>query len=154
MDDLHKKLKDIKIILFDLEGVLLNDYENHDEETLRKIGESFKSFCEKVKKYNLKGGIVTASNIKIHLKQFMKIPDSEILTSSIDKVSNVRKLMSKLGIEFRNIFYIGDDILDIPLLMKVGVSAAPKNSRREVKRIVDYISPAHGGEKLLEDVQN
>lgn len=145
-------IKEIKLVLFDLEGVLLNKNEDHDLESLKNIAAALKSLCEQIKVFNARGGIVTASDDENLLKEFRAIPTCEILTSTIDKVSLVDKLKEKLGIEYKNIFYIGDDLLDIPLLMKVGFSAAPKGSRREVKRIVNHVCPAEGGIQLLEDI--
>lgn len=146
------KIKKIKLILFDMEGVLLNEREDHDSASLKKIALALKSLYGKLKPFKIHGGIVTASDDENLLKEFRAIPGCEILTSSIDKVSVIDKLKEKLGIEYKNIFYIGDDLLDIPLLMKVGFSAAPKSSRREVKRIVNHICPPAGGIQLLEDI--
>lgn len=145
------KIKNIKIILFDMEGVLLTKNDGHDTEGIKLIVAALKSLCEKLKPFNVSGGIVTASSDENLLKKFREIPGCEILSSTINKVFLVDTLKEKLGIEYKNIFYIGDDLLDIPLLMKVGFSAAPKSSRREVKRIVDHICPA-AGQQLLNDI--
>ncbi|MFC2134299.1 HAD hydrolase family protein [Bacteroidota bacterium] len=154
MNNKFRKLADIRIILFDLEGVLLINNEKSHSDKLKKISESLKNFCLKISKFDLKGGIVTASEEEELIKEFKSIPCCEILTSTIDKVSLVDKLISKLNLNYKNVFYIGDGLLDIPLLQKVGFSAAPRNSRREVKRVVDYICPAQDGESLLEDIGN
>lgn len=148
----YKKLKDIKIVLFDMEGVLLNTEEDRDTERLKFLASSLEKLCNWLNEHNLKAAILTASDDHTMLEIFRTNTSCEILTSSIDKISIVDKLIEKYGIEYENIFYIGDDILDIPLLRKVGFSAAPNNSRREVKRIVDYISPAESGEALLDDI--
>ena len=154
MTDKFQKLKDIRIILFDMEGVLLINGENSHSEKLKKIAALLKNFCLKISRFDLKGGIVTASEDKELIEEFETIPCCEILTSTIDKVSLVDKLIARLNLKYENVFYIGDGLLDVPLLQKVGFSAAPRNSRREVKRVVDYICPAQDGEALLEDIGN
>ena len=44
------------------------------------------------------------------------------------------------------IAYIGDDLIDIPIMEKVGFSAAVQNAYPEVKEIADYITKSNGGE--------
>src|SRR3989339_2201682 len=123
MNEKFNKLKDIKLLLFDMEGVLINNEGDHSADSLKNIAGLLKSMFKKLRKYGMKGGIVTASEDKELLKYFEKIPGCEILTSTFDKISLVDKLKAKLSLEYTNIFYIGDDLLDIPLLSKVGFSA-------------------------------
>ncbi|HTY59977.1 MAG TPA: HAD hydrolase family protein, partial [Bacteroidota bacterium] len=47
--------------------------------------------------------------------------------------------------------FIGDDLFDIPLLKTVGLSAAPPNALREVRRSVHYVTRAAGGEGAVRD---
>lgn len=152
MIDKFGRIKNISLLLFDLEGVLITDGDNAVEEKIKQCALLFAGFCETIKQYGLKAGIVTAGEDKNLLKDFEAIPGCVVLSSTIDKVSLVDELIEKLNIDYENIFYIGDDLLDIPLLAKVGFSAAPAHSRREVKRVVDYISPANNGKSLLEDI--
>jgi 3-deoxy-D-manno-octulosonate 8-phosphate phosphatase KdsC-like HAD superfamily phosphatase len=82
-----------------------------------------------------------------------------IYTSSGDEIKmfNVQdgmgitiKKESKLSDD--EIAYIGDDILDMSILKRVGFSAAPSNARDEVKAICDYITIAEGGHGAVREV--
>ena len=48
--------------------------------------------------------------------------------------------------------YMGDDVLDMPLLNRVGFSVAVPNAREEVKAICDYITIARGGRGAVREV--
>ena len=50
------------------------------------------------------------------------------------------------------ILYVGDDIPDIPLIKKVGVSCCPSDSVTDVKSVVDYVSHKKGGEGCVREI--
>ena len=51
-----------------------------------------------------------------------------------------------------NIAYIGDGLIDIPVMLKSGFAIAPKNAHQPVKDISDYITSKSGGEGVLREV--
>ncbi|MDP3581433.1 MAG: HAD hydrolase family protein, partial [Ignavibacteria bacterium] len=73
-----------------------------------------------------------------------------LLSDSINKVKMVDDYLKNDTIDYKQVMYIGDDILDIPLLQKVGISGVPKDGRREVKRVVNFTTKAGSGEVLPE----
>ena len=134
--ELVEKLSNIKAVLFDLHGVLINTEEN---EEVFECCQELKYFISHVKNFNILVGILSAGinqQLKKHLEQEI---DVLILNSSINKVGSAEKFLENNQLGFENLLYVGDDILDLPLLQKSGVSIAPGSARREVKRIADYI---------------
>lgn len=146
------KLENIKFYLFDLDGVLCNQREIENNGEIEKKVSIMNDFNDFIKTLNLNSGILTAGeNEKI--REFCdKAGFREVYTSSFDKVTLARKIMEKHDIDFENIFYIGDSILDVPLLQRAGFSAAPKNARREVKRVVDYVCKKEDTIEMLKEI--
>ncbi len=78
-----------------------------------------------------------------------------------NKLQTAEDLCLKLNIMLEEVAYIGDDINDLILLQKVGLSAAPLNAPQYVQKIVNWIIPLKGGdgafrafvEKYLEENQ-
>ena len=141
------KLKNIKLFLFDLEGVLYNKDYYSNEDSLKNFLSEIEIACNRFKSYNVCFGIVTARQHDKLIDDLNNIKNCTILATSIEKVSAVKELAEKLGLDFTNIFYMGDDILDIPLLRMCGLSASPKNSKRDVKRVVNFtIDSGNAGE--------
>ena len=66
---------------------------------------------------------------------------------SHDKVKNFENLLGLLKVEAANAGYMGDEVVDLPLLSAVGFSAAPPESPEEVRAAVHYVAqkPAGGG---------
>ena len=152
MDEILIRLRDIRLILFDLEGVLLFKDDLENESRMNRIIFHLNKFCSKAGKQNIIVAILTARPEDDLTKYLIDSGVNDVLTSSIDKVTLSKKLLEKYNLDYSSAFYIGDDILDIPLLQKVGVSAAPMSARREVKRVVDYVTKGSNLEEILEEI--
>jgi 3-deoxy-D-manno-octulosonate 8-phosphate phosphatase (KDO 8-P phosphatase) len=48
--------------------------------------------------------------------------------------------------------YMGDDVNDVPLLRKVGLSACPADARPEVRAVVDFVARAAGGRGAVREL--
>jgi 3-deoxy-D-manno-octulosonate 8-phosphate phosphatase (KDO 8-P phosphatase) len=151
-NDILAKLKDIKIFLFDLEGVIISKQNEKSIDSEKKILTQIKNACEEFTKHKLKFGIVTASD-DLSIEKIKVNTKCIVLSNSINKVKMVDNYLKKDSIDYKQVFYIGDDILDIPLLQKVGVSGTPKDGRREVKRIVNFVTKSNSGEVLPEIIE-
>lgn len=147
------KLKKIKYLLFDLHGVILqNDSSVENIESLERILAVLKTDIQFASRLNVPLGVISASEDDSLLKQLYATGIKEIYSHSIDKVSQAEILIRKYNLSYEEIAFIGDDILDLPLLAKVGFSATTNNARREVKRAVDYISKIKGTNSVISDI--
>ena len=61
------------------------------------------------------------------------------------KVQALDQVMVDEGCTLEEIAYVGDDIIDLPVLRKVGLAIATANARAEVKAIAHYVTPNGGG---------
>ena len=121
--------------------------------TLEQILTSLKKFIKEICEKGVLFAIITGrqnDDVTELVEQF----NIHVINSSINKLSNAEKIIDSLRIDFSEVFFIGDDILDIPLLQRVGFSAAPQNARREVKRVVEKIIPAEDVEFLLNEIKS
>jgi len=145
--DVLAKIREIKIFLFDLEGVLID--ENISE--VKSI-EIIANACKEFNQLGLLFGIVTAHENDKLIKDLKAINGCIVLSSSLDKVTVTDNFLVSRSIDYKNVFYMGDDLFDIQLLKKCGVSCAPKNARREVKRIVSFIAKSDKCKDLLNEI--
>ncbi len=146
-----EKLSQIRLIIFDLEGVLLVKSEINEQviDNLSKsVEKAIKNFTER----KIDFAIITARQHDELIARLEEIPDCNILDSAIDKVSAAEKIMKSKQLNCNNVFFIGDGILDIPLLKKCGLSAAPKSARREVKRVVDFIINGSNSNEIFKEI--
>jgi 3-deoxy-D-manno-octulosonate 8-phosphate phosphatase (KDO 8-P phosphatase) len=61
------------------------------------------------------------------------------------KMQAIREIMEKESLTLEEIAYVGDDIIDLPVMRQCGLSIAVANARPQVKASAHYITPNRGG---------
>ena len=143
------KISTIKLFLFDLDGVLLQPGSCNEDCFV-----TIKYACLNLNNSGLMFGIVTARGEDDFVNKLKTINGCIVLSSSLDKVTATDKFLAGQSLDYQNVFYMGDDLLDVPLLKKCGISCAPKSARREVKRVVTFLSKSENCEEFLEELIN
>jgi 3-deoxy-D-manno-octulosonate 8-phosphate phosphatase (KDO 8-P phosphatase) len=146
-----EKFSKVKILFFDLDGVLNTQSENSTDKDFCNV---LSEFCKKCSDYNLKVFVITGREDDEITKAVSEIDNCFIKTASVNKVQAAGEILLELQLNFDDAFFIGDNILDIPLLQRVGLKACPRGARREVKRIVDFIADGETCEEILSEVMS
>jgi 3-deoxy-D-manno-octulosonate 8-phosphate phosphatase (KDO 8-P phosphatase) len=76
----------------------------------------------------------------------------EVHIGIADKTKFVGDLLKNKKLKWEEVLYMGDDLPDLPLMNKVGLSSCPADAVNEVKSAVKYISPINGGRGCVRDV--
>lgn len=95
---------------------------------------------------NIHVGIITGENSLAVKRRAEKLKIEHCFLGIKDKVKVAEELLNALNITWEEVAYIGDDINDIQLLKKVGLSACPINAPEYIKKLVDWIIPTKGGD--------
>lgn len=132
--NIKEKFVGVKLFLFDLDGVLVLNKDKNEEEILNCM----EKFGQRLKSDNYYAGVVTARGNDKLTYRLAKIDNCIVISASFNKVESVKTILREMDLEFTNVLYIGDDMLDIPLLQKAAIAVAPSSARREVKRVADF----------------
>jgi 3-deoxy-D-manno-octulosonate 8-phosphate phosphatase (KDO 8-P phosphatase) len=62
------------------------------------------------------------------------------------KMKAVREIAEKAGVALEEIAYVGDDVVDLPVMRQCGFAVAVANARSQVKAEAHYVTPNRGGE--------
>ncbi|MDR3256967.1 MAG: HAD hydrolase family protein [Endomicrobium sp.] len=154
--DIIKKAKKVKLLASDVDGVL-----TRGEIIIFNDG-------EEIKVWNVKDGmgygILSRISPKIKtawitgrksLQVERRAKDMNInylVQSCMSKKEALEKILMENSFKASETAYIGDDIVDIPILKVVGLSLCPADACEEVKQCVDYVSIFKGGEGVVRDV--
>jgi 3-deoxy-D-manno-octulosonate 8-phosphate phosphatase (KDO 8-P phosphatase) len=84
--------------------------------------------------------------------RLQKLGVNNIFLAVEDKASLIGSLLEKNNLNWDELLYMGDDLPDIPLMGKVGLSCCPADAVNEVKAVANYISPVNGGWGCVRDV--
>lgn len=141
------KFSAVKVFLFDLEGVLIKNGSMSDQ-----CFEAIKNASDEFQRLGARFGIVTARKADDLIAKLKTIDGLKVIASSLDKVSAAEKFLDSISLDYENVFYMGDDLFDIPLLKMCRVSAAPSTSRREVRREVNFVSKSENCAELFHEI--
>jgi 3-deoxy-D-manno-octulosonate 8-phosphate phosphatase (KDO 8-P phosphatase) len=140
-------MKDIKLFITDIDGVWTDGGMYYDE-----TGNEFKKFNTAdsagvlfLHLMDLPVAIITGEVTNMVKRRSEKLKVDYLFMGAGNKLEVASKLCADLGITLKQVAYIGDDVNDILLLKKVGLSAAPDNAPDYVKEIVNWIIPVKGG---------
>lgn len=144
----------IKLIILDVDGVLTDGkiiYDNH--------GNEYKVFnvqdgygIELLKKKGVNVAFVSGRSSNIIEKRAHDLGVEDVYQGVNDKTTVLRQLLIKYKIDPKEVCAVGDDILDIGLMKKVGLPVAVNNARPEVKKIAKYVTNARGGEGAVREI--
>ena len=142
------------MILFDVDGVLCSGDISYSDD-----GTEIKTFDVQdgmgvtlARLAGLKTGIITGRKSKAIDRRAEELKIDIVLQGSFDKLDPYLDIKRRYKISDNEICYIGDDVLDIPVLSHVGFSVAVANAREEVKAICDYCTVANGGRGAVREV--
>lgn len=137
-----------KLILTDIDGVWTDGgmyYDGADIE-LKKFNTYDSAGVLFAHKMGIPVGILTGENTQIVQRRADKLEVEYCFLGVKDKVSTVLHLCKDLSITLEEVAYIGDDLNDIQLLKRAGVSAVPSSAPEYVQRLVQYVTKRKGGE--------
>ena len=68
-----------------------------------------------------------------------------------DKLTVFEKILAEAGLDANEAAYVGDDVIDLPVMRNCGLAIAVANARSEVKAEAHYVTPHAGGDGALRD---
>ncbi len=148
------KLRKIRAILLDVDGVLTDGAIIYGADGIElKVFDSQDGFgIVNAIDHGITVGIITARKSEVVERRAADLGIVDLYQGSLDKLTPYQKVKEKRNLEDSEIAYIGDDLLDLPVLQRVGFSAAPANAVRDVKMKVDYVAKERGGHGAVREI--
>lgn len=149
------KLKKIKIVVFDLDGILTDArvWWSSEEVGFNRSFNIYDGYGMKVlMKAGIKVGVITGGNSVSVQKRVEQLGLNFCYAGNEDKREAFKDLLKVYKVEASEVLYMGDELFDIPLLKKAGFSATVPNTSDEVKEIVDYVTVRRSGEGCAREV--
>jgi 3-deoxy-D-manno-octulosonate 8-phosphate phosphatase (KDO 8-P phosphatase) len=142
----------IKVLLYDVDGVLTNGditiIPNNDGDAVE-----VKSFSAHdgmgislARLAGLKIGFITKRNSQVLAIRARDLKIDYVFQGQSHKMDAVEKILAAEGCTLEQIAYVGDDIIDLPVMRKVGLAIATANARPQIKAMAHYITPLRGGD--------
>jgi 3-deoxy-D-manno-octulosonate 8-phosphate phosphatase (KDO 8-P phosphatase) len=152
--DQVKKAANIKAIFFDVDGVLTDGRIIYDD-----TGKEIKNFSVKdgqiisyLKKAGIVVGAISGRESGATAKRCSELKVDFCHQGILDKASTFEKLVGHYKFKTREVAFIGDDINDLCVFEKAGLSVCPADTFSYIKSQVDLVTYAKGGQGVLREV--
>lgn len=150
---MNDKIKDIKIIVLDVDGTLTDGRVTYDSD-----GRELKAFNAKdgmaIAKgiaYGIKVAIITGRKSNIVEKRGRELGIADIYQGISNKIETLDTLLEKYNLTYENVAYMGDDINDIPAMMRANYVGITKDCVEDIKEFGDFQSQYNGGEGAVRE---
>lgn len=153
--DLIEKIKKIKLIATDVDGVLTEGFvfiTGEAEEPFGKFNILDGFAVIMAREVGLKTAVISGRKSDATEARCRKLGMDQVFTGVNDKGLQIRQMADYFNIALDEIAYIGDDLIDLPAFKLVGFKCAPSNAINDVKQFVDYVSEYKGGTGAFRDI--
>lgn len=152
--ELLEKAANIKLAVFDVDGVLTNG-----QLILGESGNEYKAFHVRdghglvmLLESGCHIAVITARSSAIVAERMASLGIKYVYQGEKDKGARLMALIDELGIQREQVAYTGDDVIDLPAMTKVGLPIAVADARPEVKEYADWVTEERGGRGAVREV--
>lgn len=149
----EEKIKALEWLVFDVDGVFTDGRMYFDSK-----GEAMKAFhiqdglgIALARKAGLKIAILTARTSGMVASRAAELKIDEIIQGSKNKGEAVEILSHRVNCPLSKMAFMGDDLVDLPAMTRVGVKATLSDGAEEVKQIADWVSTRPGGRGAIRE---
>jgi 3-deoxy-D-manno-octulosonate 8-phosphate phosphatase (KDO 8-P phosphatase) len=97
-------------------------------------------------------GIISGRRSEVVAGRASELDITEIHQGVLDKIACLEKILARLDVADDAICYIGDDLVDVPVMRRVGFAAAPSDAAPEAREAADYVTASAGGRGAVREV--
>jgi 3-deoxy-D-manno-octulosonate 8-phosphate phosphatase (KDO 8-P phosphatase) len=147
----------VKVLLYDVDGVLTNGditiIPTSEPGAEKLTGVEVKSFSAHdgmgisiARLAGLKIGWVTKRQSQVVAIRAGDLKIDHVYQGQSNKADALAKIVAAEGCTLEEIAYVGDDIIDLPVMRKVGLAIATANARPQIKAMAHWVTPLPGGQ--------
>jgi len=153
MADLNDKLKKIKLVITDVDGVLTDGGLYYTEEGLvmKKFNVKDGIATRRLREFGFECGIISTDGPDLIEIRNKRMKMDFIVTSTWNKLEKLEELCIERNITSENVAYLGDDINDLSIIDAVGFSACPNDAVDVILNSVDHICKRKGGDGVFRE---
>ena len=152
--DLWQRAAVIKLVLFDVDGVLTDG-----SLFIGDDGQEYKAFHSKdglgmrmLQDSGVEIGIITGRTSEVVRHRMQSLGISHLFQGQRHKLPAYEQLIGQLGLESEQTAYVGDDVVDLPVLRRAGLAIAVGDAHPLVKRHTHWVTEAPGGRGAAREV--
>lgn len=154
MHDILAKAALIKLVVFDVDGVLTDG-----SLFLGDAGEEYKAFNSRdghgmkmLMRHGVVIGIITGRTSGVVTHRMASLGIEYVYQGQLEKLPAFEALIERLKLPPDQVAYVGDDVVDLPIMRRVGLAIAVQDAHPLVKQHAHWQTPNGGGRGAARDV--
>lgn len=154
MQDVLNRAANIKLIIFDVDGVLTDG-----SLFIGDGGEEYKAFNSRdghgmkmLQKSGVQIAIITGRSSEVVKHRMASLGITHLYQGQQNKLEAYQDLKSRTGYHDDEIAYVGDDVVDLPVMNEVGLSVAVQDAHPVVKKHAHWHTSVGGGRGAARDI--
>jgi 3-deoxy-D-manno-octulosonate 8-phosphate phosphatase (KDO 8-P phosphatase) len=154
MKEILERAAKIKLVVFDVDGVLTDG-----SLFLGDDGQEYKAFNSRdghgmkmLQRSGVEIAIITGRTSQVVALRMASLGIEQVYQGQQDKITAFEDLLSKLKLDPSEIAYVGDDVVDVPVMRRVGLAIAVADGHALAKAYAHWHTPNRGGRGAARDV--
>lgn len=137
----------IALVLLDVDGVLTDGslWIGVDGEAVQRFHARDGMGIALLQQHGIPVGIISGRSSRAVLQRAKELKISDVYQGVADKLAVYEEILQRYHLRDECVAYMGDDLPDLPVLKRAGLSAAPRDAVPEVLRLVEFCAPCPGG---------
>ena len=153
-EPLAAKAKTIKLLLFDVDGVMTDGavvlYGDGTESKRFHIRDGIAMVW--AQRAGLTVGLLSARQSPSTAQRAAQLGITLVHQGVASKIDTYDQIVGDMVLNDQEVAYMGDDIVDLAVLQRVGLAAAPADATMEVRARADFVSTYRGGEGAVREL--
>lgn len=155
LSDVQSRAKKIKVAAMDVDGVLTAGdiliLNSGEEIKIWSVRDRVGFFLVHRSGSPLKLVWITARQSEQVRQRAEDLKIAKLFQGNPDKKSALEELLREFQVKPEEVLFIGDDLIDLPVLTRVGLSVCPQDACEDVKSRVHYVTQASGGKGVFRE---
>jgi 3-deoxy-D-manno-octulosonate 8-phosphate phosphatase (KDO 8-P phosphatase) len=154
MTDLEQRARAVRLLVFDIDGVLTDGSLFYGDD-----GQEYKAFNSRdghgikmLRDSGVEIGILTGRTSNVVLHRARNLGITHIVQGAGDKLPPYLDLLDRLKLQPDQVAYMGDDVVDLPVLRRCGLACTVPDAPEEVKARCHYVAQAGAGRGAAREV--
>jgi 3-deoxy-D-manno-octulosonate 8-phosphate phosphatase (KDO 8-P phosphatase) len=154
MNNLTERAKNIRLVIFDVDGVLTAGILSYDHEGIEskhfhvRDGQGMKL----LKKSGVDIAIITTCRSPIVKRRMQDLDIEHTYQGQVDKLPAYEDVKNKLHLQDEQIAYVGDDLPDLPMFRRVGLAITVANAPKVLQDHAHWVTKMEGGKGAAREV--
>jgi 3-deoxy-D-manno-octulosonate 8-phosphate phosphatase (KDO 8-P phosphatase) len=152
--EIERRLRQVRLLALDVDGVLTDGgiYMFEDGTEFRRFEIKDGLGLMRVKKAGIEVVIISTTAVRAILHRAEQLGITEVYLEAWDKLPVLLGICERLGIPLEQVAYMGDDLMDLPLLEQVGLPCAPADAMDSVKSRARLVTRSAGGHGAVREL--